>query len=131
VDLGCEDLRLIIKPQHKEKSIMAKKIASTEAAAQSAGGTPTAPANEKNAQAAAARAAKTSQLAKQLFKHTGAEPKEKLAPQAMEIIAIIKEAGEPITREDVVKRMDGRVKTRQPQERILTYYVKALIASAA
>lgn len=110
---------------------MAKKISTPEAAAAAAGGTP-APANESQANAAAARAAKATALDSTVFKHTGAEPKEKLAPQAMEIIAIVKEAGEEgVTRKDLVARMEGRVKTRQPQERILTYYVKALVASGS
>lgn len=56
----------------------------------------------------------------------GLKEGEKLAPQAQVIVNTIQEL-KAASREDVVARLsDGRLKTRQPPERILTYYQKAL-----
>lgn len=55
---------------------------------------------------------------------------QKLAPQAKLIVAEIKKAGK-INRADLVKALgaNGEFKTRQPIERIVTYYQKDLEAA--
>lgn len=56
----------------------------------------------------------------------GIDEGEKLAPQAKVIVETIQSLG-TAPREQVVEALsDGRLKTRQPPERILTYYQKAL-----
>lgn len=57
-------------------------------------------------------------------KDIGAEEK-KLAPQAAQILAIIKAAGK-ISRKDCVAAMNGVVTSKQPLERILGYYIPVL-----
>lgn len=61
-----------------------------------------------------------------------ADPKEgtKLAPQAKLIVAEVKKAGK-ISRADLVKALGANTefKTRQPIERIVTYYQKDLEAA--
>lgn len=54
------------------------------------------------------------------------DEKAKLAPQARVIVGAIKEL-KSVEREALVKVLsDGRLTTRQPVERILTYYQKSL-----
>lgn len=79
---------------------------------------------------AKAREARERVAANDIFR-PGPGPKEgakKLAPQAQQIVAIVeshKKAG--VTREALVKEMEGVVQTKQPLSRILGYYQKALI----
>lgn len=63
-----------------------------------------------------------------LFKANEPQPEEKVAPQAKAIANIVAAAGtKGITREKLVKEMEGVVQTRQPQARILSYYQKTLV----
>ena len=80
-------------------------------------------------QMAKARAARTSSAGKDLFTHLG-DPEGKVAPQCQGIINIVKEKG-PITREDLVKAMEGVITSKQPLARILSYYVPVLKSSKA
>lgn len=52
---------------------------------------------------------------------------DKLAPQARVIVNVIGEHAEGITREDLSKALDGKLITRQPIGRIVTYYQKSLV----
>lgn len=53
------------------------------------------------------------------------------APQAKGIVNILKAAGKPMTRADLVAKMNGVITTRQPLGRILSYYQKDLVAAGA
>src|SRR5438105_871333 len=54
------------------------------------------------------------------------------APQAKEIVKILQEAGtKGITRKELIAKMEGRVITRQPQSRILSYYQPDLVSAGA
>lgn len=62
----------------------------------------------------------------------GTRVDQKFAPQAQEIVNILEVAGEAgLTRAELVKKMEGVVKTRQPLGRILSYYQKDLVNSGA
>jgi hypothetical protein len=83
--------------------------------------------------AAKAREAKDAAAAKDVFTYVG-EPKEKVAPQAMVIIATIKAAGKKgINRDELVQalsqQVDGKpvLVTKQPVSRILSYYQKLIV----
>jgi hypothetical protein len=52
---------------------------------------------------------------------------EKLAPQARVIINVLSEHKAGLTREDLSKALDGKLQTRQPIGRIVTYYQKTLV----
>lgn len=66
------------------------------------------------------------------FKFTGTEPTCKLAPQAIGIVNILKEAGdEGLSRDDLVAAMEGVITSKQPLSRILAYYQKLLVESGA
>ncbi len=52
---------------------------------------------------------------------------EKLAPQARVIVNVLSEHKAGITREDLSKALDGKLTTRQPIGRIVTYYQKLLV----
>jgi hypothetical protein len=52
---------------------------------------------------------------------------EKLAPQARVIVNVLESAGKPLDREAFVDSLKGKVQTRQPEGRILTYYQKLLV----
>lgn len=52
---------------------------------------------------------------------------EKLAPQARVIVNTVESAGKPLDREELVKALDGKLQTRQPIGRIVTYYQKLLV----
>jgi hypothetical protein len=71
--------------------------------------------------------------AKDLFKrvYAGSKPAttdKKVAPQAQVIVNAVETAGKGgITREDLVKALDGNLTTRQPIGRIVSYYQKPLI----
>lgn len=55
-------------------------------------------------------------------------PEKPVAPQANVIVDVIKAAGEAgIKRGDLVVGLKGPLKTRQPEERILTYYQASLV----
>lgn len=55
------------------------------------------------------------------------EGAKKLAPQAEQIVNLIQAAGKTgITREALVKKMEGVVTTKQPLSRILGYYQKEI-----
>lgn len=52
---------------------------------------------------------------------------KKLAPQAQQIVNIIEAAGaKGLTRDEIIAKMKGVVKTRQPESRILSYYQKTI-----
>jgi len=52
--------------------------------------------------------------------------KDKLPPQAKVIVGLIRDMS-PVKRDDLVKAMKGKIKTRQPEERILSYYQSRLV----
>lgn len=86
---------------------------------------------EKQAAAANARKARDARLAKDRFFYVE-EPEKAPAPQAQGIINILKEAKKKgLSRPELVANMEGKIETRQPLGRILSYYSKALIASGA
>lgn len=54
---------------------------------------------------------------------------EKLAPQARVIVNELSGKTEGLSRADLITALTGKVTTRQPVERILTYYQKQLVTS--
>ena len=52
---------------------------------------------------------------------------EKLATQARVIVNVLSEHKNGLVREDLVKALDGKLQTRQPIGRIVTYYQKLLV----
>lgn len=52
---------------------------------------------------------------------------EKLAPQARVIVNVLSDHKEGLTREALSKALDGKLVTRQPIGRIVTYYQKMLV----
>ncbi len=61
------------------------------------------------------------------FKKAVAEG-EKLAPQARVIVNVLSTSGEKgMSRDDLVSALKGKLVTRQPEGRILTYYQKTLV----
>jgi len=86
---------------------------------------------DKKEQAAAAREAKERKAGADVFTYKG-EPESKIAPQAQGIVSLIKEAGKKgIARKNLVDAMKGKIETRQPESRILTYYQKLLVEVGA
>lgn len=53
----------------------------------------------------------------------------KLAPQARVIVNVLSEFKDGVTREDLNKALEGKLQTRQPIGRIVTYYQKLLVES--
>jgi len=51
---------------------------------------------------------------------------EKLAPQARVIVNVLADL-KTATREDLAKALEGKLQTRQPIGRIVTYYQKSLV----
>lgn len=112
-----------------------KKIADETAAKDAAGGTP-APAPVVDAgkaeTLAKARQQRTEKANSTRYKAvSGRSPvagEKKLAPQAAEIVKVVEEHGEAgVLRPALIEALKGRLKTKQPEERILTYYQKALV----
>lgn len=68
---------------------------------------------------------------KDKFVYVG-EPNCKVAPQAQGIVNVLKEQGKKgCTRKELVVALEGRIETRQPVGRILSYYQKKLIEAEA
>jgi len=66
------------------------------------------------------------------YSYQGNEGETKFAPQCQGIINIVKEAGKGgISRVKLLEAMKEIITTRQPIERILTYYQKSLVESGA
>ena len=109
-----------------------KKIATDERATAAAGGTPgevKGVTDGKNLEKARAERKAKADTTRYFYVE---ESKTKLAPQAQEIVKTIQEMGTAgVLRNDLVEALKGRLKTRQPEERILSYYQKALIESGA
>lgn len=53
-------------------------------------------------------------------------PEDKLAPQARTIVNVLSEHKDGLSRADLVTALTGKLNTRQPEGRILTYYQKLL-----
>lgn len=89
------------------------------------------PVVDKKAAAAKAREARDAKAARDTFIYAG-ESEKKLAPQAQGIVDILKEAGKKgLGRNDLLAAMEGKITTKQPMGRILTYYQKALVEANA
>lgn len=89
---------------------------------------PTTPDAGTTAKGKGGRPAGFSTKGSDIFKGVDPQPTGKIAPQAQQIANLVVAAGKNgITRDDLIKKMDGVVVTRQPQGRILSYYQKALI----
>lgn len=103
---------------------MAKKetTKAPEAVAAQAAATPPAAANTTAAPAAPAVVKRPDVFT--FVKQVGKD--EKLAPQARVIVNTLETAGAPQEREALCKLLEGKVTTRQPIGRILTYYQKLL-----
>ena len=85
----------------------------------------------KEEQAAEARAAREAKKSKDRFVHV-ADVEEKMPPQMVGIIDIVKAAGKKgLSRTELVEAMKGVITTRQPEARILTYYQKRLVECGA
>jgi hypothetical protein len=102
------------------------KTKETKPAATAAGaaGTPATP--TPTGAGPADKAARAAKAEKDVFVFVK-DPEKKVAPQAQNIINLVKAAGKAgLSRADLVKQMKGVVQTRQPEGRILTYYQKLL-----
>lgn len=74
-------------------------------------------------------AAKVAKIDKLFFLNAVKEG-DKLAPQARVIVNVLAEndtSGTGVTRDDLVTALVGKLNTRQPEARILTYYQKTLV----
>lgn len=114
----------------KPSPVAAKTATPAPKTAAPAAKTAAAPANKAMDALAKAREARerSARLDRFIFKGELVEGAKKLAPQAQQIVNLIEAAGdEGITRQDLVKDMEGVVETRQPLGRILSYYQKAMI----
>jgi hypothetical protein len=103
---------------------MAEKTTKKAPAAAAAAATTTAPAG--NTAAAPAKPAVPKTIDTFKFVKPVAEG-EKLAPQARVIVNVLSEHKNGLTREDLNKSLDGKLQTRQPIGRIVTYYQKLLV----
>lgn len=78
---------------------------------------------------ATAPAAKPAKIAKidMFYFVNGVKEGEKLAPQARTIVNTLELHKAGLSRADLVTALTGKLNTRQPESRILTYYQKSLI----
>lgn len=111
---------------NKEITTMAeKKTTKAPAAAAAAASTTPPAANTAGTAAAPAKVAAPKTI--DTFKFVKAvDATAKLAPQARVIVNVLSEHKDGLTREDLCKALDGKLVTRQPIGRIVTYYQKLL-----
>lgn len=104
---------------------MARKETTKAPAAQAAAANATPPAaNAEGTKPAVPAKPKTIDT----FKHLkGVSEGEKLAPQARVIVNVLADHPKGLTREDLCKALEGKLVTRQPIGRIVTYYQKNLV----
>jgi hypothetical protein len=108
---------------------MAEKTNKKAPAAAAAAASATAPAaNTAGAQTAPAAPAKPKTIDTFRF-IKGVQEGAKLAPQARVIVNVLSEFKNGVTREDLNKALEGKLQTRQPIGRIVTYYQKLLVES--
>jgi hypothetical protein len=106
---------------------MAEKTTKKAPAAAAASATATAPAaNATGTTTAPAKPAAPKTI--DTFKHVKPVAEgEKLAPQARVIVNVLADHKNGLTREDLSKALEGKLQTRQPIGRIVTYYQKMLV----
>lgn len=106
---------------------MAQKTTTKAPAAQAAAATATPPAaNVAGTTTAPAKPAAPKTI--DTFKFVkGVAEGEKLAPQARVIVNMLADHKNGLTREDLAKALEGKLQTRQPIGRIVTYYQKTLV----
>lgn len=85
-----------------------------------------APEGTKPAVATKAPAPKVTKVDRFFFVKGVAEG-EKLAPQARVIVNVLSEHKDGVSRAELVTALTGKLNTRQPEGRILTYYQKTLV----
>ncbi len=105
---------------------MAEKTTTKAPAAKAAAATATAPAANAAGTTAPAKPAAPKTIDTFKFVKPVAEG-EKLAPQARVIVNVLADHKSGLTREDLNKALDGKLQTRQPIGRIVTYYQKTLV----
>jgi len=87
---------------------------------------PAAPVAKSPEQRAADKAAKDAAVAKDRFVFVK-DPEGKIAPQAQVIINAIKGAGaKGVTREELIRGLEGKLTTTQPIGRVVSYYQRLL-----
>jgi hypothetical protein len=107
---------------------MAEKTTKKAPAAQAAAASATAPAANATGTTTAAPAKPAAPKTIDTFKFVKPVAEgEKLAPQARVIVNVLADHKNGLTREDLSKALEGKLQTRQPIGRIVTYYQKTLV----